>query len=47
MSEYRILEGDCLDVLATLPERSVQTCITSPPYDDGPLLNTMLGEDAA
>jgi DNA modification methylase len=32
MSEYRILEGDCLDVLATLPERSVQTCITSPPY---------------
>jgi DNA modification methylase len=32
MSEYRILEGDCLDVLATLPGRSVQTCVTSPPY---------------
>jgi DNA modification methylase len=32
VSEYRILVGDCLDVLATLPERSVQTCITSPPY---------------
>jgi hypothetical protein len=32
MSTARILEGDCLDVLATLPERSVQTCITSPPY---------------
>jgi DNA modification methylase len=24
--------GDCLAVLATLPEQSVQTCITSPPY---------------
>jgi DNA modification methylase len=32
MSEARILEGDCLNVLSTLPERSVQTCITSPPY---------------
>jgi len=27
-----ILHGDCRDVLATLPERSVQACVTSPPY---------------
>jgi DNA modification methylase len=27
-----ILVGDCREMLATLPERSVQTCITSPPY---------------
>jgi DNA modification methylase len=29
---WRIIEGDCRDVLRTLPERSVQTCVTSPPY---------------
>jgi len=29
---WRILEGDCRDVLATLPECSVHTCVTSPPY---------------
>jgi DNA modification methylase len=29
---YRILEGDCLEALATLEAGSVQTCITSPPY---------------
>jgi site-specific DNA-methyltransferase (adenine-specific) len=27
-------QGDCLEVLATLPEESVQTCVTSPPYDN-------------
>ena len=27
-----ILRGDCRDVLKTLPERSVQACVTSPPY---------------
>jgi DNA modification methylase len=27
-----ILSGDCRDVLATLPDRSVQCCVTSPPY---------------
>ena len=32
MSEYRILEGDCADALRDLPEQSVQTCVTSPPY---------------
>jgi DNA modification methylase len=29
---WRILEGDCRDVLATLDASSVQTCVTSPPY---------------
>ena len=27
-----ILTGDCRDLLRTLPERSVQCCVTSPPY---------------
>jgi DNA modification methylase len=27
-----ILEGDCRSVLATLPDASVQCCVTSPPY---------------
>lgn len=28
----RLLQGDCRAVLATLPARSVQMCVTSPPY---------------
>lgn len=28
----RILIGDCRDTLASLPEQSVQMCVTSPPY---------------
>ena len=28
----KILQGNCLEVLKDLPERSVNTCITSPPY---------------
>jgi len=27
-----LLQGDCLEVLKTLPDASVQTCVTSPPY---------------
>ena len=27
-----LLQGDCLSVLATLPDQSVQCCVTSPPY---------------
>ena len=27
--------GDCLEVMATLPENSVDTCITDPPYELG------------
>lgn len=28
----RIIQGDCLDVLKTLPDLSVNCCVTSPPY---------------
>jgi DNA modification methylase len=28
----KILQGDCLAVLKTLPSKSVQMCVTSPPY---------------
>ena len=28
----RIIQGDCNDVLRTLPDLSVQCCVTSPPY---------------
>ena len=28
----RLLVGDCREVLATLPEQSVQCCVSSPPY---------------
>lgn len=29
---HKILTGDCLAVLATLPDNSIDCCITSPPY---------------
>ena len=32
MTTYRILTGDCRATLATLPDASVQCCVTSPPY---------------
>jgi DNA modification methylase len=32
MSTWRIIEGDCRDVLRALPAQSVHTCVTSPPY---------------
>ena len=28
----KVLNGDCLEVLKTMPEQSVNTCITSPPF---------------
>jgi DNA modification methylase len=31
-TSWRIIEGDCRDVLASLPAESVQCCVTSPPY---------------
>ncbi|WP_395602158.1 site-specific DNA-methyltransferase [Pseudomonas sp. A1230] len=30
--QHRILVGDCIDMMRTLPDQSIQTCITSPPY---------------
>lgn len=32
MSEHRILVGDCVEMMRSLPDQSVHTCITSPPY---------------
>jgi DNA modification methylase len=32
MEKYTIHHGDCLQVLATLPDNSVNCCVTSPPY---------------
>jgi site-specific DNA-methyltransferase (adenine-specific) len=33
MSEnHQILIGDCIDMMRTLPDKSVNTCVTSPPY---------------
>ena len=29
---WRVLQGDCREVLRTLPRESVQCCVTSPPY---------------
>jgi site-specific DNA-methyltransferase (adenine-specific) len=32
MSASRILTGDCLSILSTLPDKCVHCCVTSPPY---------------
>ena len=32
MSVYRIITGDCIEGMKTLPDGCVHTCITSPPY---------------
>jgi len=32
MSDARIIQGDCRDVLRTLPAERVQCVVTSPPY---------------
>ena len=32
MSASRIITGDCLSILSTLPDYSVHCCVTSPPY---------------
>ncbi len=29
---HQILVGDCIDMMRTLPDQSVHTCVTSPPY---------------
>lgn len=32
MSDYKVLIGDCLESMRTLPDQSVNCCVTSPPY---------------
>ncbi len=29
---YRIIVADCVEGMQTLPDESVNTCVTSPPY---------------
>ena len=29
---WELKQGDCIEQLKTLPEKSIQTCVTSPPY---------------
>lgn len=30
--DYQILQGDCIEMMRTLPDGCVRTCVTSPPY---------------
>lgn len=32
MSRHRVIIGDCIEGMRTLPDQSVHTCVTSPPY---------------
>lgn len=32
LDNNKLLQGDCLEVLKTLPDKSVDMCVTSPPY---------------
>ena len=32
MNSAQLIHGDCLQILPTLPEQSVNCCVTSPPY---------------
>jgi len=32
IGDAALYQGDCLAVLASLPDQSVQCCVTSPPY---------------
>lgn len=32
MTFNKVLQGDCLEVLKTLPDKSIDCCVTSPPY---------------
>lgn len=42
---YMIYHGDCLDLLAKLPEASVPLCVTSPPYNIGKEYESIIGID--
>lgn len=32
MKQHRVLVGDCIESMRALPDKSVQMCVTSPPY---------------
>ena len=35
MSEWKVIQGDCLDVLRSMPDASVDAVVTDPPYSSG------------
>jgi site-specific DNA-methyltransferase (adenine-specific) len=35
VSDIKVIQGDCIEVLATLPENSIDACVTDPPYGLG------------
>lgn len=35
MTTFRLLHGDCREMLRSLPEASVDACVTDPPYGIG------------
>jgi site-specific DNA-methyltransferase (adenine-specific) len=35
MSTYEVIHGDCLDVLRSMPDNSVDAVVTDPPYSSG------------
>ena len=35
METNKIINGNCIDVMKTLPERSIDLIVTSPPYGVG------------
>ncbi len=39
--DVTILHGDALEQLATLPDGSVDCCVTSPPYSDADAVETL------
>ena len=32
MTDFRVIIGDCIEGMRSLPDQSVHTCVTSPPY---------------
>lgn len=34
MESNKVIQGDCLDVMKTLPDKSIDMVLTSPPYDN-------------
>ena len=34
MSDYELINGDCLEVLPTLERETIDLVVTSPPYDN-------------
>ena len=32
MADWKIMRGHCLDVLRTMPDKSIHCVVTSPPY---------------